>query len=151
MAIDISKIQFPEQMNIREAALFLELGEQRVRTLHRAGTLAASDTTGRLMFVKKDLEAFKSTPRVRNTSERAAGKAFVIRVTGDKLAAVQKYLEGQGIKLEQRYDYDKMKAYQAKSKARKAQTKALNTPVTTPVVPVAPAARSGLAGVLTKK
>lgn len=151
MSIDISKIQFPDQMNIRETALFLELGEQRVRALHRSGTLAASDKDGRLMFAKKDLEAYKSTPRTRNTGQRAGGKAFVIRVVGDKLPAVQKFLETQGIKLEQRYDYEKMKVYQAKSKARKAAQKATSTPVTTSTPIPATPTKSGVAGVLQKK
>jgi len=158
MAIDISKIQFPDPMNIREAALYLNLGEQRVRTLHRTEELKADDTSGRLMFKKADLDAWKAQPRKTGggaRAEGAAGKAYVIHVTGDKLAAVQKALEGAGIKLEQRYNYEKMRAYQKRRNEAKRAAKANGASqavVPAEKAPVATTpAKGGVASVLSRK
>lgn len=134
MPLDISQVKFPDQMNIREAALYLGVGEQRVRALNRGGELKGDNTSGRLLFKKSDLDAFKTTPKTRAIGERADGKAWVIRVKGTDLAEVKAFLEKKGIKLEQRYNLEKMKSYQAKRKAElKAQKEAAAATPATPV------------------
>lgn len=162
MAIDLSKIQFPDSMNIREASLFLDLGEQRIRALVRTNVIKADDTTGRLMFKKTDLEAYKATavgPRAR--TEGANGKGFVIHIPADKSAVVTEFLSKQGIKLMPRYNIEAQKRAQAKQKAKKAANKSVTpeaannaangvVPVSVKAAPVATEEpkKSGLAGVL---
>jgi hypothetical protein len=125
--LDLSNVKFPDVMGVREAALFLGMGEQYVRALARKGEVKNTLTDGRFTFKKADLEAFKNTPRVRAAGERSEGKKFIIAVKGADLQKVQAALTPLGIKLEPRYNYAKMKEYQAKSKARKA-TEAKNAP-----------------------
>jgi hypothetical protein len=157
MPLDISKLEFPDPMNIREASLYLSLGEQRVRTLHRENVIPADDSTGKLLFSKKDLDAFKAQPRKAGGTrkEGAAGKAYVIHVTADKLAKVQEFLNGQAIQLENRYDYSKMRAYQQKRNAAKKAAKqnggaptSENAPVPPTPTPAAPQAETGRRGLL---
>jgi hypothetical protein len=135
MAIDTSKISWPDQMNIREAALFLGLGEQRIRALVRAGDLHPTKVEGSTanQFAKSELEAFKASDRKAGGTrkEGAAGKAYVIHVTGEKLARVQAALQAEGITLEPRYNYDKMRAYQKGRREKLNAQKRASTPATT--------------------
>jgi hypothetical protein len=147
MPLDISKISFPDTMDIRETSLYLGVGEQRIRALVRSGDLKADNSSGKLMFSKRDLDAFKAQPRKTGGArkEGVAGKAFVIHVTADKLQAAQRALEGLGIKLEPRYNYAAQKAYQAKRRAAKngqnaatanvAPVQGSNTPAATLTTP----------------
>ena len=154
MALDISKINFPDQMNIRETALFLGVGEQRIRALVRSGELKSYPVEGSTakVFHKNELVAFQNAPRkAGGRKEGVAGKAYVIHVTGEKLAAVQNALKAQGIELEPRYNYAKMREYQKKSKANKAARNGEATAVATstsatPAQPEKKTARSLLGG-----
>lgn len=163
MPLDTTKIQFPDSMNIREASLYLDLGEQRIRALHRAGSLPADDSSGRLMFKKTDLDVVKATPRRTGGGggrTNANGKAFVVRIPADKLQAVTAELGKHGVKLENRYNVEAQKRAQAKQKAKKAVAKtatanneAVGAQVVTTSAPVAPAEqkKSGVAGILNRK
>jgi hypothetical protein len=159
MALDISKINFPEEMNIREAALFLGIGEQRIRALVRSGELTVEKRDNANVFKKGVLQAFKDAPRkTGGRKEGNAGKAYVIHVTGDKLAAVQDALGKIGVQLEPRYNYEKMRAYQkgrrdklnaqkrAASGNGQAQTQTASTQTATPAAPAEKTTRSLLGG-----
>jgi hypothetical protein len=155
MPIDLSKITFPDQMNIREAALFLNIGEQRIRALSRSGELKVTKNgAGQNVYAKADLEAFRNLPRKSGVrKEGAAGKAYVIHVPAEQLVAVQDALSKLNVKLEQRYNYAAQKAYQAK---RRAAQKANAAPAGAPVPTAAPseqkmATQGGVASVLRRK
>lgn len=121
--IDLSKVSFPDVMDLRTAAIYLNLSEMRIRALARDGSLKASkDDHGMWEFHKADLDAFKSTPRPRKTGVvRGDGKLFVIRVKYADLADIKAVLQEYGIELQPRYDYAKMAAYKAKTAAAKAE------------------------------
>jgi len=123
--LDVSKISFPDPMTLRSAAIYLGLGEMRVRVLAREGVLKGTkDDKNQWAFKKADLEAFKATPRVRKAGGKAsaAGKAWVIHVIPANYEKVVAALKPLGITLEPRYDYESQKAYrQKRAKALKAQ------------------------------
>lgn len=123
--IDLSKVQFPDNMDLRTASIFLGLSEMRVRALARDGSLVGSkDEGGAWVFAKKDLETFKATPRVRKgggkTGPRGDGKSWVIKVKFQDIEKVKEALGEFGIELTPRYDYAKQAAYRAKRDAAKA-------------------------------
>lgn len=124
--LDLSKIQFPDMMGIREAALFLGKSEQYVRTLLRSKQLVGKndESTDRQWQIRKvDLEAFKTRePKTRGGGQRGEGKAFVIKVKYADLPKVEAALKQLGIALQPRYTY--------KAKAKKADA---GTPPAAPV------------------
>lgn len=129
MSIDLSKVQFPDVMDLRTAAIFLNISEMRVRTLARTGELKSSKDDGKWAFKKADLEAYKNTPRARKSGgPRGEGKAFVINVKHADLEKVKGALKQFGIELQPRYNYAKMKEYRAKRDAAKKATPARPTP-----------------------
>lgn len=120
MALDLSKVVFPDPMGLREAALYLQISEMRVRTLAREGTLKGTkDDKNQWQFTKAVLDAYKVAPRVRKAGGKpsAAGKAWVIHVTPANYEKVVAALKPLGIVLEQRYDYAGQKAYRVKRAA----------------------------------
>jgi hypothetical protein len=147
------KIEYPQQLNIQLAALFLNMSEGRLRSLCRENKVPFTredGDTGAFIFQLAELQKFAAEPKTRaagtgTRKEGPAGKAFMIHVTADKLQAVKKALGDVGIELEPRYDTAKQHAYQAKRKAEKAAAKAANAanpqapkPVVAPAVPGAP-------------
>lgn len=133
--IDLSKVQFPDQMDLRTAAIYLGLSEMRVRTLAREESLKAhKDDAGTWVFKRADLDAFKTAPRVRKAGgPRGEGKLWIIRVKHTDFEAVKTFLASKGIELQPRYDYAK----QAEYKAKKAKAKA--APAAKPATPATPA------------
>jgi hypothetical protein len=122
MALDISKLDFPDTMDLRTAAIFLQLSGTRVRTLARDGELPASkNEAGHWQFSKAELEEYKAQPKPAR-GRRGDGKLWQIRIKYKDLEQVKKVLMEQfGIEVEPRYNYERQKEYRAK---RKAQEKA---------------------------
>jgi len=144
MSLDISNVKFPDPMSLREAALYLQISEMRVRTLAREGTLkGVKDDKNQWAFTKVVLDAFKATPRVRKSGggkPSAAGKAWVIHVTPENYEKVLAALKPLNIKLEPRYDYAGQKEYRLK-RAAELKAKGLDAhgkPVAKNPTPVAP-------------
>jgi hypothetical protein len=143
MATPGLKIEFPAQMDLRIASLFVNMSEGRMRALVREGKIVGEKTDAGWMFNKTDLEKFLVEPRTRAQGTRKAspaGKALVIHVTADKMQAVKDALANIGVELEPRYDYTKQRAYQLKRKAEKAAAKKNGTaaapaPVAVPASP----------------
>lgn len=133
-------IDYPDPMNLRLAALFIDVSEMRIRSLLREGKIKATkDGEGRWLVTKADLNAYSATKGTRKASgERPEGKAWVVHVKATNYKDVEAALAKFGIKLEPRYDYEKQKAYrtqraikikaakaaEAKAKAPKATVKA---------------------------
>jgi len=123
--IDLSKVQFPDQMDLRTASIYLGLSEMRVRALARSEELpGAKDDAGAWVFAKADLDTFKAAPRTRKSGNkggtRGEGKAWIIKVKHQNLEAVKAALAEFGIELLPRYDYAKQTAYRLKRDAAKA-------------------------------
>jgi hypothetical protein len=136
--IDLSQIKFPDVMDLRTAALYLGVSEMRIRTLARdeaSGLKSTKDGAGKWQFTKKDLEAFKASPKTRKGGggPRGEGKAWVINVNHADLEKVKAALKQFGIELQQRYNYEAMKKYRiardAKMKAEAGVVKAAPKPV----------------------
>lgn len=79
LTVDTSKLSFPDLMDLRTAAMFLNVSEMRIRTLARTKVLVATKDpeSKKWVFKKTDLEAWKNTPHVRgvSTGPRGEGKA----------------------------------------------------------------------------
>jgi len=126
--LDLSKVKFPDVMDLRTAAIYLGLSEMRVRTLAREGELAGTKTEdGRWAFAKADLDEFKSRPPKPHARgggggrPRGEGKAWIIKVKYADLEAVQAALAQFGIEMQPRYDYAKMVEYRERRKQQKLQ------------------------------
>lgn len=137
--IDLTKIQFPDVMDLRTASIFLEMSEMRVRTLARDGDIKATKTedgtVAKWSFKKADLEAFKATPRTRKaTAQRGDGKAWIIHVKYEVIEKVKAALKPFSIELEPRYDYAHQKEYRIKRQAalKGSKAPAVSAPVPTP-------------------
>jgi hypothetical protein len=110
-------------MNLRLASVFLDLSEQRLRTLVRQGTIpgAAKNEEGAWAFTKQGLEQYKAekatSPRRTGGGPRGEGKAWVIRIKHPNYQAVKDFLATLGIELQPRYNYGKQAEYRAKRKA----------------------------------
>jgi hypothetical protein len=120
-------LNFPDVMNLRLAAVYVDLSEQRLRTVAREGTVKGTKTEdGAWSFTKKDLDAYlemKAT-QPRGGGRRGDGKLWIIRVKYENLEAVKAALEPFGIELQPRYNYQKQKEYREKRKKDKAAQKA---------------------------
>lgn len=120
-------LNFPDKMPLRLAGVYLDMGEQRLRTLAREGQVPGADNSeGVWIFTKEGLEEFKLNRATspRKAAVRGDGKAFIVRIPIDKLAAAKDALGKLGIELQNRYDYAKQKEYQAKRRVAKAAAKA---------------------------
>ena len=118
--IDLSKVVFPDVMDLRTASIYLGLSEMRVRTLARDEALKATkDGDGVWQFAKGDLDTFKVTPRTRkaSTKPRGEGKSFIIQIKYQDLEGVKEALADFGIELQPRYNYAKQAEYKAKQAA----------------------------------
>lgn len=138
--LDLSKVQFPDSMDLRTAAIFLGLSEMRIRSLVRdeKSGLKANKVENSWVFAKKDLEAYRDAPRARKSGggggTRGEGKKWIIDVKHADLEKVKNALKTMGIELTPRFDSAKMTAYQAKRKAalKAAAAATPATPVATP-------------------
>jgi hypothetical protein len=125
--IDLSQINFPDQMNLRLAAVYLNLSEQRVRTLLRENKIpgAEKSESGAWVLTKAILDEFKQTHRSRGGGgRRGDGKLWQIRVKYENLADVREALGKFGIELEPRYNYERQKKYREERKKKQAAEKA---------------------------
>jgi excisionase family DNA binding protein len=131
-SVDLSNVKFPEQMDLRTAALYLGVSEMRIRTLaHQGGLKGVKDDGGKWLFSKVTLDGYKATPHVRKSGGgrvSAAGKAWVIHVKPADHEKVVAALKSMSITLEPRYDYAGQKEYRLK---RAADLKAKGAPATT--------------------
>jgi hypothetical protein len=134
-------IDYPDPMNLRLAALFIDVSEMRIRALLREGKIKASkDAEGRWSVTKADLNAYAATKGTRKaTGERAEGKAWIIHVKAVNAKDVQAALDKFGIKLEPRYDYEKQKAYRTERAKKISAAKKAAATAPKPVEPKAPA------------
>lgn len=123
-------IDYPDPMNLRLAALFIDVSEMRIRALLREGKIkAGKDAEGRWQVTKADLKAYADTKGTRKAGgERAEGKAWIIHVKAPNANAVREALEKFGIKLEPRYDYEKQKAYRTLRAKKLAAAKKVAAP-----------------------
>ena len=107
--VDISQIDFPDEMSLRAAAIFLEISEMRVRTLAKDEDLKSfKNEAGHWRFAKEDLEEFKSTMGSRRGGYRRGDRKYWrVQVKHDDIEAVKEALEPFGIELESQYQYEK--------------------------------------------
>ncbi len=113
VGIDISQIDFPDIMDLRAAAVYLEVNEMRVRTLARDEELPGAHKTeaGHWRFVKSDLEEFKTTMGTRKGGYRRGDRKYwKIQVKHDDLEAVTEALAKFDIEVEPQYQYEKEEA-----------------------------------------
>jgi hypothetical protein len=125
--IDLSQINFPDQMNLRLAAVYLNLSEQRVRTLLREEKVpgAVKSDSGAWVLTKEGLDEYKETRKTRGGgTRRGDGKLWQIRVKYKDLEDVREALAEFDIELEPRYNYERQKAYREKRKKEQAAEKA---------------------------
>lgn len=120
-------LNFPDVMNLRLAAVYVNVSEQRLRTVAREGTVkGAKDDNGAWMFTKADLDEYlqmKAT-QPRGGGQRGDGKLWIIRVKYENLADVKEALAAFDIELQPRYNYQKQKEYREKRKKQQAAEKA---------------------------
>lgn len=129
-------LNFPDVMNLRLAAVYVNISEQRLRTVAREETVKGTkDENGAWSFTKEDLDAYleKKATQPRAGGQRGDGKLWIIRVKYENLKGVKEALEPFGIELQPRYNYEKQKAYREKRKKQLAAEKAeaAGTPQTT--------------------
>lgn len=120
----------PEQsdeglLNLREAAAYLEVTDQRVRTILREGRIVATkNEKGYWRVSKEELDKYNAT----KGSRRSGAKSYVFRASEEELATLQEFAAENGLDLgiKPRYKYDagKAKAYRQKRKAQLATEKA---------------------------
>jgi hypothetical protein len=121
-------INFPDPMDLRMAALYIDVSETRMRSLLREGRIPAQkDESNRWVVTKADLDGYNATKGQRKVSagptRRGTGKFWLIQVSYEHLQEVKDALAPMGIELQPRYDYNKQREYQAKRKAAKAAPK----------------------------
>ena len=107
--LDISKLDFPDEMDLRTAAIYLQLSGMRVRTLAREGDIPAEkNDAGHWMFDKADLDEYKAKPKVRRRGRRGDGKLWQIRIKYVDLEQVKQMLmDNFDIEVEPRYSYER--------------------------------------------
>lgn len=135
MANPNASLNFPDVMNLRLAAVYVDVSEQRLRTVAREETVKGTkDENGAWSFTKADLDEYlemkATTPRGGGT--RGEGKLWVIRVKHDVIKEVKAALEPFGIELQPRYNYEKQKAYREKRNKKLAAEKAAAAPDVSP-------------------
>jgi hypothetical protein len=134
----LAQTQFPDPMDLRIAALYLNVSEARMRTLLREGTVKSDKVDGKWSIKRADLDTYKNdkgtAPR-KSGGTRGDGKAWIIHVKFQDLQKVKDALTPLGIQLEPRYDYAKQKEYQAKRKAAQAAEKKAAPATAAPATP----------------
>lgn len=121
------KIEYPDPMNLRLAALYLDVSEMRMRALVREERIkAVKSEEGHWLVSKAAIDAYKATRGVRTAPGKphGDGKAFIVHVKFADHDKVAKALEPFGVKLEPRYDYAKQAAYREKRNIAKKAEKA---------------------------
>lgn len=109
VGIDVSSIKFPKVMDLRTAAIYLEIGEMRVRTLARDEELPShKNDAGHWRFNLEDLKAFKADMGTKRGGYRRGDRKFWrIQVKHEDLDAVIEVLKPFGIEVTPQYQYEK--------------------------------------------
>jgi excisionase family DNA binding protein len=99
-------------LTLREAAAYLGVTDQRVRTLLREGRIEATkNEKGYWRVSPEALDAYNATKGQRTMG----GKSFVFRANPEEFAALQMFVAEQGYEIEfsprYKYDPEKAKAY----------------------------------------
>lgn len=144
-----------ERIAIRQAAIYLDCSEQYMRAhlVRKAKIAFQKDEQGRWYTLKSTLDAYKAAQDVRRAKATAngakkataepratVGKLYVIRVKSEVNEAVREALAAFDITLDQRYNTEKMKAYQkARKEKLRAEKLAKAGVVATPPTEVSPA------------
>lgn len=122
--VDISQIDFPDEMSLRAAAIYLEISEMRVRTLAKDEDLKSfKNEAGHWRFAKEDLAEFKATMGSRRGGYRRGDRKYWrVQVKHEDIESVKEALEPFGIELESQYQYEK-KDEAEKEDAKEAKSK----------------------------
>lgn len=119
-ALDLSKVVWPDVMDLQTAALYVGVSAQYARQLAKKGDLKGTKGEGnQWAFKKSDLDVFKNTPRKRGGGgggRRGDGKLYQIRVKYEHLEKVKTALGQFDIELEPRYKYQGKKDKKAAPK-----------------------------------
>ena len=123
--IDVSQIKFPAVMDLRTAAIYLEIGEMRIRTLARDEDLASfKNDAGHWRFNLEDLKSFKETMGTRKSGMRRGDRKFWrIQVKHDDLEAVKAALAKFSVEVQDQYQYEKKDKSAKAPKAAKEEKK----------------------------
>lgn len=140
----------PAELNIRQAATYLDLGEMRLRALLREGRIPGAhkvtlpgSTVEAWRLTTAGLDEYKALralgPVRRASGEpvlRGDGKLWKVRVPHNHYAAVKEFLAGLGIEMQSGNNYDpaRSKAYREK---RKSSGSAANGAVSSSPAPAA--------------
>ena len=126
----IANIDFPDPMDLRLAALYLNVGEQRMRNLLREERIKATkDESGRWVVAKADMDSYVETKGASRGGPRGDGKLWVIRVKHENLQGVKDALAKFEVELQPRYNYAKQREYREKKKAADAAAAKKAAPV----------------------
>jgi len=99
----------PELLTLRQAAAYLGVTDQRVRTILREGRVEATkNEKGYWRVTTEALDAYNVTKGTR----QAGAKAYVFKADAEQLEAIQAAFEDAGLEvaIEPRYKYDPAKA-----------------------------------------
>jgi len=110
VSIDVSAIDFPDVLDLRNAAIFLEISEIRVRTLAKEGVLPCyKNEAGHWRFELDDLEEFKANMGTRKGGYRRGDRKYWrIQIKHDDLEEVTELLmEKFGIEVKPMYQYER--------------------------------------------
>ncbi len=113
-------------LTLREAAAYLGVTDQRVRTLLREGRIPADkNEKGYWRVSTEALDAYSTTKGQR----KAGGKSFVFRANPEEFEALQAFVAEQGFEIEfsprYKYDPEKAKAYRlARAEKQAAEAEA---------------------------
>lgn len=121
--IDISQIDFPKIMNLRTAAIFLEISESRVRTLAKDEELSSfKNEAGHWQFDKGDLTTFKENMGTRKGGYRRGDRKYWrVQIKHTDMEAVVADLAKYGIEVENMYQYERDAAAEKGGKAKKVK------------------------------
>jgi hypothetical protein len=110
--IDVSALDFPEVMDLRTAAIYLEVNEMRVRTLARDEELPSfKNEAGHWRFNLEDLQEFKAEMGTKKGGYRRGDRKYWrIQVKHEDLEAVTEALSAFEIEVEPMYQYEKKDA-----------------------------------------
>lgn len=109
--LNVEALDFPDVMDLRTAALYLDLSEQRTRTLAKEGDIEAwkTESAGHWRFNKEDLDTYKAMPRTRKSGGfRGDRKYWRMQVEHTDLEEVTEFLaETFDIEVEPMYAYER--------------------------------------------
>jgi excisionase family DNA binding protein len=113
VSIDVSTIDFPDTLDLRNAAIYLEISEMRVRTLAKEGNIPCyKNEAGHWRFDLSDLEEFKANMGTRKGGYRRGDRKYWrIQIKHDDLEEVTELLADKfEIEVEPMYQYEKPEA-----------------------------------------